>query len=50
VLGCRRLGSNVLHFDRDELIGQEEKWELDHRDDGNGWLGPSHRSCTARGS
>ena len=20
-------------------------WELDHRDDGKGWLGPSHRSC-----
>jgi hypothetical protein len=29
----------------DELIAQDENWELDHRDDGNGWLGPSHRSC-----
>jgi hypothetical protein len=29
----------------DELIAADEKWELDHRDDGNGWLGPSHRSC-----
>jgi hypothetical protein len=27
------------------LIASDEKWELDHRDDGKGWLGPSHRSC-----
>ena len=32
----------------DELIGPDEKWELDHRDDGRGWLGPSHRRCNAR--
>jgi hypothetical protein len=31
-----------------ELIGQGEKWELDHRDDGRGWLGPSHQRCNAR--
>ena len=29
----------------DELITPQDKWELDHRDDGKGWLGPSHRSC-----
>ena len=28
-----------------ELIGPEDRWELDHRDDGRGWLGPSHSSC-----
>ena len=28
-----------------ELIEVGAKWELDHRDDGKGWLGPSHRSC-----
>jgi hypothetical protein len=28
-----------------EFIDPNEKWELDHRDDGNGWLGPSRRSC-----
>lgn len=28
----------------DELISPDEKWELDRRDGGNGWLGPSHRS------
>ena len=32
----------------DELIDPDEKWELDHRDDGHGWLGPSHQRCNAR--
>ena len=31
-----------------ELIGREEKWELDHRDDGRGWLGASHQRCNSR--
>ena len=31
-----------------ELIGPDSKWHLDHRDDGRGWLGPSHESCNAR--
>jgi hypothetical protein len=29
-------------------IGQGEEWQLDHRDDGRGWLGPSYRGCNAR--
>jgi hypothetical protein len=33
----------------DELIGPYDNWDLDHRDDGRGWLGPSHRSCNRRG-
>jgi hypothetical protein len=28
-----------------EPIEPGSKWELDHRDDGKGWLGPSHRGC-----
>lgn len=31
-----------------ELIEPGEKWELDHRDDGRGWLGPSHSKCNRR--
>jgi hypothetical protein len=31
-----------------ELIAPEDMWELDHRDDARGWLGPSHRACNAR--
>ena len=31
-----------------ELIEPGSKWQLDHRDDGRGWLGPSHASCNAR--
>ena len=31
-----------------QLIEQGEEWQLDHRDDGRGWLGPSHRRCNAR--
>ena len=31
-----------------ELIGAHELWELDHRDDGRGWLGPSHQRGNAR--
>jgi hypothetical protein len=31
-----------------ELIGPGEPWALDHRDDGRGWLGPSHQRCNAR--
>lgn len=31
-----------------ELIEVGSKWHLDHRDDGHGWLGPSHESCNAR--
>jgi len=31
-----------------ELIEPDEKWELDHRDDGRGWLGPSHAKCNRR--
>ena len=29
----------------DELIASDEEWQLDHRDDGRGWLGPSHKRC-----
>ena len=29
-------------------IGSGEKWELDHRDDGRGYLGPSHFRCNRR--
>jgi hypothetical protein len=32
----------------DELIAQGEAWQLDHRDDGRGWLGPSHKRCNLR--
>jgi hypothetical protein len=32
----------------DELIEAGEDWQLDHRDDGRGWLGPSHQRCNAR--
>ena len=32
----------------DELIASGDKWQLDHRDDGRGWLGPSHQSCNSR--
>jgi hypothetical protein len=32
-----------------ELIEPGSDWDLDHRDDGKGWLGPSHRSCNRRG-
>jgi len=32
----------------DELIGPEDRWHLDHRDDGHGWLGPSHARCNQR--
>ena len=28
-----------------EVIGPGEEWQLDHRDDGRGWLGPSHKRC-----
>ena len=38
-VGCARCG---------QLIGQGEEWQLDHRDDGRGWLGPSHRQCNAK--
>jgi hypothetical protein len=31
-----------------ELIQPDTAWQLDHRDDGRGWLGPSHRRCNAR--
>ncbi len=31
-----------------ELIAPGSPWQLDHRDDGRGWLGPSHASCNAR--
>jgi len=31
-----------------EFIEPGSKWHLDHRDDGHGWLGPSHESCNAR--
>ena len=30
------------------LIAPDDEWQLDHRDDGRGWLGPSHRTCNAR--
>jgi len=32
----------------DELIAPDEKWQLDHRDDGRGWLGPTYQRCNAR--
>ncbi len=31
-----------------EPIEPGTKWHLDHRDDGNGYLGPSHEACNAR--
>ena len=31
-----------------ELISPKDKWQLDHRDDGHGWLGPSHARCNQR--
>ena len=31
-----------------ELTEPGSRWHLDHRDDGRGWLGPSHASCNAR--
>jgi hypothetical protein len=31
-----------------ELIEPGSPWQLDHRDDGRGWLGPSHQRCNAR--
>jgi hypothetical protein len=36
---CKRCG---------ELIAPDEHWQLDHKDDGRGWLGPSHTRCNAR--
>jgi hypothetical protein len=32
----------------DELIEPGSEWHLDHRDDGHGWLGPSHKTCNLR--
>lgn len=32
----------------DELIAADDDWQLDHRDDGHGWLGPSHKRCNLR--
>jgi hypothetical protein len=31
-----------------EAIEPGSEWALDHRDDGRGYLGPSHASCNAR--
>jgi hypothetical protein len=31
-----------------EMIEPGAKWELDHKDDGRGWLGPSHAKCNRR--
>ena len=31
-----------------ELIEPGSEWHLDHRDDGRGWLGPSHAKCNQR--
>ena len=31
-----------------ELIEPNTPWHLDHRDDGRGWLGPSHAKCNQR--
>ena len=31
-----------------ELIDPSERWELDHRDDGRGYLGASHQRCNSR--
>jgi len=28
-------------------IGANERWELDHRDDGTGYLGAAHQGCNA---
>jgi hypothetical protein len=28
-----------------ELIAPGAEWQLDHRDDGRGWLGPAHARC-----
>jgi hypothetical protein len=38
-IACARCG---------QMIGQGEEWQLDHRDDGRGRLGPSHRRCNAK--
>jgi hypothetical protein len=32
----------------DEPISSGDTWQLDHRDDGRGWLGPSHARCNQR--
>ena len=31
-----------------ELIEPGESWQLDHKDDGHGWLGASHERCNGR--
>ena len=31
-----------------KVIAADDEWQLDHRDDGRGWLGPAHRRCNAR--
>ena len=31
-----------------EFIQPGTEWHLDHRDDGRGWLGPSHATCNQR--
>ncbi len=31
-----------------ELIDRDAAWVLDHRDDGTGYLGPSHLQCNRR--
>jgi hypothetical protein len=33
---CARCGLKIV---------PDDKWELDHKDDGRGWLGPSHARC-----
>jgi hypothetical protein len=32
----------------DQLIAADDDWQLDHKDDGRGWLGASHTRCNAR--
>ena len=32
----------------DKLIEPGDDWQLDHRDDGRGWLGASHKRCNLR--
>jgi hypothetical protein len=41
-----RVAGGRVHCARcGKLIAPHDDWDLDHRDDRSGYLGPSHRSC-----